>query len=165
MTRLVLLARIAGAHGIKGHVKLQCFASDPRNLSAYGALQTGDGRAITVSKLKAAGSFFIADLKEVKDRNAAEALGGTELFIARQQLPPPKDGEFYLFDLIGKSVSAGGEVLGEVAGVQNYGAGDLLELNHGALIPVAFVKIVGADIEVDLPENFLAPASYEDKHH
>lgn len=165
MSVLILLGRITGAHGIRGAVKLKSFAQNPSDISGYGPLVTGDGRAFEIARLKPAGDEFIADLEGVRDRNAAEALKGVELFIAREKLPQPKDGEVYLADLIGKPVFADGVELGKVASIENYGAGDLMELENGELLPVAFVAQAAEVITVSLPPGYLDPASREDKHH
>jgi 16S rRNA processing protein RimM len=139
---LILIARIVAAHGIRGAVKLKSFASDAKTITSHGALQTADGRALTVLRMKLAVDVFIADIQDVKDRNAAEALVGQDLFIARDKLPAPKDGEFYLHDLIGKTVVADAVSLGAVNTIENYGAGDLMELANGDLLPVAFIDSV-----------------------
>jgi 16S rRNA processing protein RimM len=165
MTTLIPIARIVAAHGIKGHVKLKSYAVDVKTLTAHGALQTADGREIEITKLKPANDVLIADIKSVRDRNTAEALVGQDLFIAREKLPAPKDGEFYLADLIGKSVRHDSGELGTVASIENYGAGDLMELQNGDLIPVAFIITATDSITVDLPPGYLDPATKEDQHH
>lgn len=162
---LILLGRITDAHGIRGAVKLTSFAARPADIASYGPLVTGDGRVIEIARLKPAKDEFIADLKGVRDRNAAEALKGVDLFIARAKLPAPKDGEFYLSDLIGKNVLSEGVVLGTVASIENYGAGDLMELTTGELVPVMFIDNVGTAIAVKLPPGYLEPATHEDQHH
>jgi 16S rRNA processing protein RimM len=165
MSTLILLGRITGAHGIRGAVKLKSFTQNPADISKYGPLVTGDGRTIEIARLKPAKDEFIADLKDVRDRNAAEALKGVELLIAREKLPAPRESEFYLSDLIGKNVLSDGVTLGTVASIENYGAGDLMELSNGELVPVAFVQTVGEAIAVSLPPGYLDPASHEDQHH
>jgi 16S rRNA processing protein RimM len=162
---LILLGRITGAHGIRGAVKIKSFTARPSDIASYGPLVTGDGRAIEIARLKPANDEFIADLKDIRDRNAAEALKGAELFTAREKLPPPKESEFYLSDLIGRNVLNAGVTLGTVASIENYGAGDLMELTNGELLPVAFIKTVGEEIAVSLPPGYLDPASHEDQHH
>lgn len=154
----ILIGRILGAHGIRGAVKLKSFAATPADIARYRPLTTADGRVLEISHLKPARDEFIADLKDVRDRDAAEALKGTDLFVARDQLPPAQAGEFYLADLVGKTVSAGGQDLGEVTGLQNYGAGDLMELASGELVPVSFITDVGEAITVDLPDGYLDAA-------
>jgi 16S rRNA processing protein RimM len=162
---LIPIARIVAAHGIKGHVKLKSYARDNATLTQCGALQSADGRAFEITKLKPANDVLIADLKGVKDRNVAEALVGQELFVSRAKLPALKDDEFYLADLIGKDVRHGSGSLGIVASIENYGAGDLMELANGDLVPVAFVTSVSEVVTVDLPPGYLDPATHEDQHH
>lgn len=158
MTAPILIGRILGAHGIRGAVKLKSFAATPADIGRYTPLTANDGRSFEILRLKPAGDAFIADLKDVRDRNQAEALAGTDLYVERRALPAPAEGEFYLADLVGRPVTAAGTVLGIVAGVQNYGAGDLLELESGELIPVAFVTVNHGAVTADLPEGFLDPA-------
>lgn len=154
----ILIGRITGAHGIRGAVKLKSFAAQPADIANYGPLGTADGRTIEILRLKPAKDEFIADVLGLRDRNAAEALAGTELFVARDTLPQPVAGEFYLADLVGKSVSSAGKVLGTVTGIQNFGAGDLLELDNDVLIPVVFVVEAGSEVIVVLPEGYLDAA-------
>lgn len=165
MKNLILLGRITGAHGIRGAVKLTSFTADPASIAAYGPLQTADGSTIEILRLKPAKDEFIADLKDVKDRNTAEALKGTELFVARSRLPALKEREFYLFDLVGKSVMSEEKTLGTVASLADFGAGDLMELDNGEFVPVAFIVSAGEVIIVDLPPAYLDPPSQEDKNH
>src|SRR5262245_48222364 len=98
---LILIGRITGAHGIRGEVKLQSFTDDPPNIARYGPLVTGTGAAIEILRLHRQRSGFIAALKGVGDRNAAEALKGSELFIARERFPLLADNEIYVHDLVG----------------------------------------------------------------
>jgi 16S rRNA processing protein RimM len=165
MSNLILIGRITGAHGIRGAVKIKSLAANPADIAKYGPLQTQSGGVIEISALKPANEEFIAYLKNVKDRNAAEALKGTDLFISRESLPKPEAGEFYLYDLVGKQVLAEGKALGIVSSIENYGAGDLMELDNGDLIPVVFITKTTDVISVALPPAYLDPASKEDKHH
>lgn len=162
---LVPVGVILGAHGIRGEVKLKSFTGEPDAIGAYGPLETKMGGRIEIVKLRIRNDGFIAVVKGVTERNAAEALKGTELFVARERLPEPERDEVYLRDLIGLAVVSGAAKLGEVVAVQNFGAGDLLDVkmdgrNDTVLIPFAtnFVKqtdLAGGKIVVDLPEGFL----------
>jgi 16S rRNA processing protein RimM len=165
MTQHILIGRITGAHGIRGAVKITSFAAEPAAIKSYSPLTTANGGEVEIVRLKPAKGEFIADLKGVTDRNAAEALAGTELFVGRDKLPVAGPAEFYLADLVGKPLEAEGKILGHVTGIQNYGAGDLVELDTGELVPVAFITSVAETVIVDVPEGFLAPASFEDKNH
>ena len=124
----VTLAAIAGAHGIGGEVRLKLFAESSDNLSRQTAVQVGD-RLLTLKSVKSGGAAPIARFAEITDRAAAEALRGQLITIARSALPPLGEGEYYHADLIGLPCeSAEGEPLGAVVAVENFGAGDILEI-------------------------------------
>jgi 16S rRNA processing protein RimM len=156
---LILLGRITGAHGIRGSVKLKSFTAVPATIATYGALQTADGRVVEIARMKPISDGFIADLKNVKDRNTAETFKGQDLLIARDRLPATADSEIYLVDLIGQDAHHGGQRLGTIVGIENFGAGDLLDIDTGAketlLVPAAFMSMVDGSIALDLPEGFL----------
>jgi len=128
--RDVLLAVVIGAQGLKGEVKVKLFTAAPDALPRYGVLHTGDGRkfAITAFRPAKAGEAVIA-FEGVRDRTAAEALKGTELFVDRAALPDADEDEFYHADLIGlEARDSEGRVLGKVSALHNYGASDVIEL-------------------------------------
>jgi 16S rRNA processing protein RimM len=128
---LILVARVAGAFGVKGEIRLTAFTADPLALLDYRELKRQDGGvALTLLRGRAAKGSLVATAKEVSTREAAEALRGLQLYIPRTALPPPEDeDEFYLIDLVGLAVvTPDGEPLGTVRTVQDFGAGDLLEV-------------------------------------
>ena len=168
----VLVGVIVGAHGIKGEVKLKSFTSDPSSIGRYGPLQSSSGQSFEITKLKAAKDDFIASLKNIADRNAAEALKGTELFVSREKLPKLKPHEAYAHDLMGLDVvMENGATLGKLVAMPNYGAGDLLEVaiegsSETVLIPFtnAFVPqedFTSGKIIVNLPEGYLDAGEQE----
>jgi 16S rRNA processing protein RimM len=123
--RPVTLAAIIGAHGIAGEVRLKVFADD---LASYKSFNNG---ALTLKSLRAGSNGAIARFAEVADRNAAEALRGTQLTVPRSALPPLEEGEYYHVDLLGlPAVSDAGDALGTVVAIDNYGAGDVLEIER-----------------------------------
>lgn len=127
--RPVTLAAVAGAHGVTGEVRLKLFGEGVAALKRYRAFNDS---ALTVVKLKDDGKGgAIARFAEVTDRNAAEALRGTALTVPRSAMPALAEGEYYHADLIGlRAVSTEGEVLGTCVAVENYGAGDVLEIER-----------------------------------
>lgn len=127
---LIFVAQVGAAHGVRGEVKVTTFTADPMALADYKTLMRQDGSpALTIASARPTKGGIVARLKGVGDRNAAEALRGLKLYIHRDSLPPPEEDEFYLADLIGLSVeTAAGELLGKVKTVQDFGAGDLLEI-------------------------------------
>ena len=127
---LIFVAQVGAAHGVRGEVKVTTFTADPMALADYKTLLRQDGSpALTIMSARPTKGGIVARLKGVADRNAAEALRGLKLYIQRDSLPEPEEDEFYLADLIGLTVeTAAGELLGTVKTVQDFGAGDLLEI-------------------------------------
>ncbi len=125
----VTLAAVAGAHGVTGEVRLKLFGEGVAALKRYRAFNDS---ALTVEKLRDDGKGgAIARFAEVTTRNAAEALRGTLLTVRRSEMPPLAEGEYYHADLIGlPCVSTTGETLGECVAVENFGAGDVLEIRR-----------------------------------
>jgi 16S rRNA processing protein RimM len=127
---LILVAQAAGAFGVTGELRITTYTEDPTALLRYGALKREDGSAaLTLTGGRAANGALIARAREVSTREEAQALRGLRLFISRAELPEPDEDEYYLADLIGLTVrSPDGRALGSVKSVQNFGAGDLLEI-------------------------------------
>ena len=123
----VILAAVAGAHGIGGEVRLKLFAEGLDSLKRHEKVMVG-GKPLTIISLKS-GAMPIVRFEGVSDRNAAEALRSQLVTVPRAALPPLQEGEYYHADLIGlPCVSQDGSPLGTVLAVENFGAGDLLEV-------------------------------------
>ena len=156
----IALAAIAGAHGVKGEVRLKLFTDSADNLSRHAKLIVG-GVERRLLSLRDAGKTAVARIEGVGDRTSAEALRGTLIEIDRQALPPLEEGEYYHSDLIGLPCfdSAGAE-LGRVSAVENFGAGDLLEVEAAngrkSLIPFRPGIADLADGRIILDPDFLA---------
>jgi 16S rRNA processing protein RimM len=121
----VTLAAVIGAHGVAGEVRLKVFAEDLKPFKDF------NNGSLTLASLRPTPQGAIARFTEIADRNAAEALRGTQLTVPRSALPPLDDGEYYHSDLIGlAAVSGSGEPLGRVVLVENFGAGDVLEIER-----------------------------------
>lgn len=127
MDKPVTLAAVAGAHGVTGEVRLKLFGEGVAALSAHKSFNLG---ALTLQKVRDDGKGgAIARFAEIGDRTAAERLRGTALTVARSELPPLEEGEYYYADLIGLPVvSPAGDALGTIVGIENYGAGDVIEI-------------------------------------
>jgi 16S rRNA processing protein RimM len=126
-TKPVTLAVIIGAHGVTGEVRLKLFCEDVDSLRAH---KSFTGGSLTLKSLRP-GNQIIARFAEITDRNGAEAARGTELTVPRDALPPLAEGEYYHADLIGLScVSTAGEELGVCIAVENFGAGDIIEVER-----------------------------------
>jgi 16S rRNA processing protein RimM len=125
----VTLAAVTGAHGVTGEVRLKLLGEGVEALSRH---RSFNGGALTLGKLRDDGKGgAIARFAEVTDRTAAEALRGTALTVPRSALPPLEEGEYYHADLIGlAAVSDAGDPLGRVVAIDNFGAGDVIEIER-----------------------------------
>ena len=125
----VTLAAVTGAHGVTGEVRLKLFGEGVRALAAHKSFNAG---ALTLDRVRDDGKGgAIARFAEVADRTAAEKLRGSVLTVPRSALPPLGEGEYYHADLIGlAAVSDAGEPLGAVVAVENFGAGDVIEIER-----------------------------------
>lgn len=127
----VLVGVFGAPHGIRGEVRLKSYTADPAAIGTYGPLQDAAAtRDFAIETLRPIGrDMFVARVRGVIDRAAAEALRGTELFMPRDVLPAPDEEEFYHADLIGLPVeNEQGAALGSVVALHNFGAGDILEI-------------------------------------
>lgn len=125
---MVTLAVVIGAHGVGGEVRLKVFADD---LAAY---RSFNGGALTAASIRGGANGTIARFAEIGDRTAAEGLRGTELRVPRSVLPPLGEGEYYHVDLIGLPArSTDGVPLGTIVEVENFGAGDVIEIERPAV--------------------------------
>jgi 16S rRNA processing protein RimM len=150
----VTLAAIIGAHGVTGEIRLKLFGDGPDSLRAYKRFDAG-GRALTLKSIRSGSNGAVARFAEIADRNTAEALRGMALTVPRSALPPLAEGEFYHHDLIGlPCISDAGDDLGHIVAVENFGAGDILEIERpvqadGKPGKRFMVPIHAATIEVD----------------
>ena len=149
----ICVARLGAAHGVRGEIKLWSFTSDPAAVVDYGPFEAADGRVIEIETLRPAKDFFVARVKGIADRDAAERLRNVELFVPRARLPATDDiDEFYHADLIGLAVvDAGGAPLGTVVALHNFGAGDLIEIrradaNDTVLLPFTQAAVPQIDV-------------------
>ena len=129
----IALGKIVGAHGVKGLVKILPFGEDPLLIETLGPVYTaekGDSTLDIIMKNSAGNKVWLAEVAGVSDRNAAEPLRGTMLYVDVENLPKIADeNSYYHRDLIGLTViDENGQEVGSVIGVDNFGAGDLFEI-------------------------------------
>lgn len=156
----VALAAVAGAHGVTGELRLKLFGAGAESLARHATVFIG-GREVRLERVKAAGKGAIARIDGIADRSAAEALRGALIEVDRSVLPPLEEGEYYHADLLGLAcVDGQGRPLGTVVAVENFGAGDLLEVERDdgrrSLIPFrdGIADLVGGKVRCD--PTFLA---------
>jgi 16S rRNA processing protein RimM len=158
--RRIALAAVAGAHGVKGEVRLKLFSDSAESLAAHQKLYVG-GAVRRLLAVRDGGKAAVARFEGIADRGAAEALRGSLVEVDRSALPPLEEGEYYHADLIGLPCEDGdGGALGTVVAVENFGAGDLLEVEleggKRSLIPFKPGIADLGDRKIVLDPEFLA---------
>ena len=162
----MLMGVITGAHGVRGLVRVKSFTAEPAHLAAYGALEDAEGeRRFALELAGAIKGVLLARLPGVADRDAAERLKGTRLYLPRAALPDPGEEEYYHADLLGLAVvRSDGTVFGRVKAVHDFGAGDSLEIERaeGGIVLVPFtsatvpvVDITAGRLVLEPPEGLL----------
>lgn len=157
----VLLGEIGAAQGLKGEVRLRSYTAEPAAIAGYGALEDEQGRAVEIESVRGTPKALIARIKGITTREGAEALNRTKLYVARALLPEREEEEWYHADLIGlAAIGPDGEELGTVVAVQNFGAGDLIEIkpaSGGPTVLVPFTRETVPEVDVEGARLSLAP--------
>ncbi len=150
----ICIGRIAAPHGVKGLVKVLPFCEDPALLELAAEFD--------LTLKNPSGKYILAAIKGIQSREEVEAIQGTDLTIAREQLPEADDGEYYYEDLVGlRAVDENGAEIGKVIAVHNYGAGDLLEIKPLAgdafLMPFNEDTVISVEdvVHIKNHENFI----------
>ncbi|PKU25325.1 ribosome maturation factor RimM [Telmatospirillum siberiense] len=161
MSERVCVGVILGAHGLKGAVRIKSFTERAVDVAAYGAVEDeAGGRRFRLRLLGEVKGAVTARIEGIDERNAAEALKGLKLYVAKSSLPPPEEEEFYYSDLVGlKAELADGKAMGKVKGVFDFGGGDVIEIagpDGTVMLPftkaaVPVVDIAGGRLVVEPP--------------
>ncbi len=171
MADKVCIGAIAGAHGVRGDLRVRTFTARPEDVGAYGAVETDDGRRLALHVVRPLKDGLVAArVAGITDRDQAEALRGQRLHVPRTALPAPEDDEFYHADLIGLAVQrSDGAALGTVAAVHDFGAGDILDIvpadgGESVLMPftretVPVVDVAGGRLIADPPSGLFEATS------
>jgi 16S rRNA processing protein RimM len=145
MSDRILVGVFGAPHGVRGQIRLKSYTDDPLAILVLGPLRAEDGRSFDVRLVRVAGAMLIVAVAGVADRDAAAALTNTRLFVPRTVLPAADGDDFYYADLLGLPVEdQAGAPLGTVVGVENFGAGDLLEIAPAAGGPTAWLPFTRA---------------------
>jgi len=148
--RLIAVGVLRGAHGVRGEVRVKSYTADPEALFGYGPLLDEVGGVLLTPKSARPGKdHFIVRPKEMKQKEDWDALRGKLIYVPRARLPAADDDEFYVEDLAGLDVYAGGDSpAGRVRSVQNFGSDDLLEVEVSGQAATVFVPFTRADVPV-----------------
>jgi 16S rRNA processing protein RimM len=156
---LIMVGRVAGGFGVRGEVKITTYTEEPMSLAGFKALLRQDGSpALTIVSARVAKEGLVTRCKGIETKDAADALRGLRLYVPRDSLPEPDEDEFYLTDLVGLAVRHVSEntLLGSVKSVQNFGAGDLLEIQPALGGQTWFLPFTRAAVpEVKLAERLI----------
>jgi len=148
----ILLGVVGGAHGIKGEVRIKSFTEDPTDIKAYGPLFDAKGNKYTIRTARIQKNVVVVTINEISDRNGAELLNGTELFVDRSALPEDDEDEFYQSDIVGMAVeSVDGAAIGTVIAFHDFGAGEVIEIKpeRGSSVMIPFSEAAVPDIDVE----------------
>ena len=173
--RRLVLCVVGAPHGVRGECRLKSFTADPMAITDYGTLFAADGRTFEIDDgrwLK--DDMLVVKFEGVTDRDVVAKLTGTELFVDRANLPETEEeDEFYHADLIGLAVVDGeGTPIGTILTLQNFGAGDIIEIRPASggqtwLLPftkaaVPKVDIAGGRIVID-PTHLAKPEPHQNR--
>ena len=152
MAERVCIAQFGAAHGVRGEVRLKSFTANPMDVTRYGELELEDGsRSFRIEAARPQKDMLVVRLAGVRDRNAAEALTHLTLFVPRERLPAPDEGEFYYADLVGLTATKkDGAPFGIVIAVHDFGAGDILEIKpvSGPTVMLPFTEAAVPEVDV-----------------
>lgn len=167
----VCVGVVTGAHGVRGLLRVKSFTEAPEDVAAYGPVSDESGeRRFELTVVGRAKGVLTVRCAGVGDRDQAETLKGCKLYVARDALPVIEETEtYYHADLIGLAVETlEGEALGTVAAVQDFGAGDVLEIrpaNGGESFYIPFtraavpeVDLAGGRLVVETPSESESPS-------
>jgi 16S rRNA processing protein RimM len=148
----VCVGAVAGAHGVRGAVKIKSFTAAPEDVARYGPLEDETGKRQFSLRLIGNGKgVLIGHLSGIADREQAEASRGLRLYLPRAALPPTEEDEYYHADLLGlEAVLTDGTLVGTVRAVHDFGAGDTLEIARpeGPPVVVPFTRAVVPSVDL-----------------
>lgn len=159
----ICLGAVVGVHGIKGELKVKSFAEADRNLERYGALEDQNGRRLEVKVVGHSKELLRVKIKGIEERNAALTMVGTQLWADRSVLPELKsEDEYYQIDLIGLNVrdAETGAIVGNVAGIYNFGAGEIVEIKVAATDALELIPFNHSYVpEVNIKDGYIIVSS------
>ena len=161
---LIVVGALAGAHDVRGDVRVKSFTAEPEALFGFGPLLDEAGKPVLEAKaVRTAKDHFIVTPKAPLQREEWDAMKGTRLHVPRSALPEPDEDEIYVDDLVGLAVvDTDGAPLGKVKAVQNFGAGDLLEIAPAGGGSAVYIPFTEEDVpELDVAAGRVVVASWD----
>jgi 16S rRNA processing protein RimM len=166
-SRMIVVAQFAGTHGVRGEFKLRSYTAEPEDVFAYGELTAPSGKSLKPRFVRALKpSVFLCQAEGYSSPEPLlDAFKGALLSVPRRVLPSPDDeDDFYVEDLVGlEAITPDGLHLGQVRAVQNFGAGDIVEIKGAeGLTLVPFTKEVVPEIHLDEGRIVVVPPEEDD---
>jgi 16S rRNA processing protein RimM len=145
------MGRVAAPYAVRGWIKVQTFTENLDNLLDYPVWRLGKAgkwQAFEVIEAKVHSQSLVVQLDGIDDRNAAEAVTGMDIAVARGELPPTEENEFYWDELVGLTVvNKSGETLGKVSGILETGAHDVLKVMGEREHLIPFVEAIVGEVD------------------
>lgn len=156
------VARIGKPHGIRGEVTVQVMTDAPEERFVPGQVldvEPESAGPLTVARARWNKEILLLGFEEVKDRNGAEALRGSQLFVATDEEEPVDDDAWYAHELVGLAAVVEGQAIGTVSGLRRGDAQDLLEieLTGGGDVLVPFVEEIVPEVDLEAEQVILTP--------
>lgn len=164
ISELVVIAAIAGAHGVRGNVRIRSFTAVPEDCFSYGPFLDKAGQELLeVKHYHPAKGHFVVTPAAPKQKEEWDELKGILLSVPATSLPTADEGEFYIRDLVGLAVFGGGsEPVGKVKAVHDFGAGDILEIDLADQPKPLMVPFTQEDVPlVDLAAQRIVVATFD----
>lgn len=158
----ICIGAVVGVHGVRGEVKVKSFTEIPEDIDQYGIVENEPGtRKFEIKVVGHSKELLRVKIKGLDDRNEALALKGTGFYVDKSVLPELEEEEFYHTDLIGlEAQDEDGNFLGEVIGIYNFGAGDMLDIKTGATGKSEMVPFTKAYVPVvNIKDGYIIVAS------
>lgn len=157
--KFICVGAIGGGFGVHGDVRLKSFCAEPADITKYSPLQDENGKIYTLGHVRSMKDGLIVSIKEITSKEAADALKGIRLFASRERFPDLIDDEYYQSDLIGIEVfDTNGAALGKVKSLQNFGAGDILEVQlKGNTILIPFTRAIVPTVDIKAGKIIIDP--------
>ncbi|MEJ5300255.1 MAG: ribosome maturation factor RimM [Thermodesulforhabdaceae bacterium] len=171
--RWVPIGTIVRAHGVRGAVKIlpygESLAEKQRGDLLFVKTEDGNLLQLTVKGIQSVGRCWVLGFEEIRDRNRAEELVGSEVLLPEDLLPPREEGEFFYYQLIGLEVKTRqGETIGTLKAIFETPAHDVYVVQDSkareVLIPAVEEVVLEINPEMGYMVVDLLDGLMEDDH-
>lgn len=149
MQETFVIGAVAKPQGIRGELKVTPYTDDVLRFNNLKSVIV-DGKRYTVSKSRACDNYAIISLLGVNDRNTAELFRGKLLRVLREDAITPKEGSYFIVDIVGCTLKADGETIGKIVDVTSLKT-DVFTvlLSNGKIMRFPFLKDVVLSVDIE----------------